>query len=186
MSDTEVSPGVAATAAWVEEFVVGLNVCPFAGREVTRGSIRYIEVDGRRLEDALVALLEACHHLETTPEVETSLLVFTRGLADFDDYLDALAMAEALLADRGYEGVFQLASFHPDYVFDGVDDDDPANFTNRSPWPVWHLLREEGLERALAHYPDPEAIPERNIERLREIGSDSLAERLAELKARFR
>ncbi|MBN8413252.1 DUF1415 domain-containing protein [Halomonas litopenaei] len=185
MSDTALSPSLAATATWVEEFVVRLNVCPFAGRELARDTIRYVEVDGRALEPALMALMDACHQLEVAPEVETSLLVFSHGLADFDDYLDALAMAEALLVDQGYEGVFQLASFHPDYVFDGVEDDDPANFTNRSPWPVWHLLREEGLERALAHYPDPEAIPERNIEKLREIGSAALAWQLEELRQRF-
>ena len=104
------------------------------------------------------------------------------GLEDFDDYLDFLAVAEALLVEQGYEGTYQLASFHPDYCFDGAEQDDPANFTNRSPWPMLHLLREAGLEQALAHYPEPEAIPERNIERMGQLGSERLSAELAALR----
>jgi hypothetical protein len=114
--------------------------------------------------------------------VETTLLVLTEGLEDFDDYLDLLEIAEALLADRGYEGTFQLASFHPDYVFADAEPDDPANFTNRSPYPMWHLLREAGLERALEHHPDPEGIPARNVEAMRELGHEALSEALAKLR----
>ncbi|QEM82479.1 DUF1415 domain-containing protein [Halomonas binhaiensis] len=177
-----VSPCIKATQTWVESFVVAHNVCPFAGREVKRGSVHYRSLDGRHLEEALLGLIDACSHLDRVPEVETILLVFERGLEDFDDYLDALIMAEALLAEQGYEGVYQLASFHPDYVFEGSDEDDPANFTNRSPWPVWHLLREAGLEQALMHYADPEQIPVRNITRMREIGSEALAQHLVALR----
>ncbi len=91
-------------------------------------------------------------------------------------------MAEALLADQGYEGTYQLASFHPEYRFADAEPEDPANFTNRSPFPMLHLLREAGLEQALSHYPDPEAIPERNIAALREVGHEALAQALARLR----
>ncbi|MGQ7247906.1 DUF1415 domain-containing protein [Halomonas sp. V046] len=175
-----------ATRDWVGSFVVALDVCPFAGRELARDSIRFVAIDARRLEDALLRLIEECRHLDETPEVETTLLVIERGLADFDDYLDSLALAEALLADQGYEGVYQLASFHPDYVFEDAADDDPANFTNRSPWPMWHLLREASVERALEHHDDPEGIPERNIELMRELSRETLAERLAALRDQAR
>lgn len=173
---------LSATRQWVEDFVVAHNVCPFAGREVARDSIEYRRLDGRNLESALLGLIEACGYLDETPEVETALLVLSEGLDDFDDYLDALALGEALLIDQGYEGIYQLASFHPDYVFEGSGRDDPANYTNRAPWPTWHLLREQGLERALAHYTHPEQIPERNIQRMRELGTESLARQLAELR----
>lgn len=171
-----------ATRAWVETFVVGLEVCPFAGREVTRDSIRYVEVDATDPAAALMKLMEECWHLDEHAGTETTLMVLSEGLADFDDYLDALGMAEALLEEQGYEGVYQIASFHPDYEFEGEAEDSPRNFTNRSPWPMWHLIREAGLERALAHYPDPEAIPERNAALMEAKGHDALAASLAALR----
>lgn len=173
---------LAATRAWVETFVVARDVCPFAGREVARDTIRYVAVPASDREAALLALFDECRHLDATPEVETTLLVLTEGLEDFDDYLDLLEIAEALLAEQGFEGTYQLASFHPDYVFADAEPEDPANFTNRSPFPMWHLLREEGLERALAHHPDPAGIPERNIAAMRELGHATLARELAALK----
>ncbi|RTR02877.1 DUF1415 domain-containing protein [Halomonas nitroreducens] len=181
MTDSPVSP-LDATRAWVETFVVGHEVCPFAGREVARDSIRYVDVDATDPATALMRLMEECWHLDDHPETETTLLVLSEGLADFDDYLDLLGLAEALLVEQGYEGGYQLASFHPDYQFDGEAEDAPRNFTNRSPWPMWHLLREAGLERALAHYPDPEAIPERNRERMQALGRERLAASLAALR----
>lgn len=173
---------LAATREWVETFVVARDVCPFAGREVARDAVRYVAVPARDRQAALLALFDECRHLDATPAVETTLVVLSEGLEDFDDYLDLLAVAEALLAKQGYEGIYQLASFHPDYVFADAEPDDPANFTNRSPFPMWHLLREAGLERALAHYPDPEQIPERNIAAMRELGHASLVRELAALK----
>lgn len=181
MSDT-LTPACAATRAWVEGFVVAHNVCPFARRELVGETIRFVEVSASQWEPALKVLIAECRQLDAAPTIETTLLVLRPGLEDFDDYLDFLAVAEALLVEQGYEGTYQLASFHPDYCFDGTEQDDPANFTNRSPWPMLHLLREAGLERALVHYPDPEAIPERNIERMRQLGSERLAAELAALR----
>lgn len=181
MPDT-LTPACAATRDWVEGFVVAHNVCPFARRELVGETIRFVEVAASEWEPALEALIEECRRLDATPAIETTLLVLRPGLEDFDDYLDFLAVAEALLVEQGYEGTYQLASFHPDYCFDGAEQDDPANFTNRSPWPMLHLLREAGLEHALAHYPEPEAIPERNIERMGQLGSERLSAELAALR----
>ncbi|MFQ3789422.1 DUF1415 domain-containing protein [Halomonas sp. A29] len=177
------TPACAATREWVEGFVVAHNVCPFARRELVSDTIRFVEVTAGEWEPALEALIDECRRLDETPKIETTLMVLRPGLEDFDDYLDFLAVAEALLIEQGYEGIYQLASFHPDYCFDGAEENDPANFTNRSPWPMLHLLREAGLERALASYPDPEAIPERNIERMRQLGSEALANELLNLRA---
>ncbi|PMR69434.1 DUF1415 domain-containing protein [Halomonas heilongjiangensis] len=172
-----------ATRAWVETFVVAHDVCPFAGRELARGTIRYAEAAADDWEAALLTLIEECQRLDETPGIETTLLVLSRGVEDFDDYLDLLAIAEALLAEQGYEGIYQLASFHPDYCFEDAEPDDPGNFTNRSPWPMLHLLREASLEQALAHYPDdPAQIPERNIAEMHRLGRVRLAESLAALR----
>lgn len=179
---TQAVDPLAATRQWVETFVVARNVCPFAGREVARDTIRYVILDAGDWEQALLTLVAECERLDETPAIETTLLVLTPGLEAFDDYLDFLEVAEALLADQGYEGTYQLASFHPDYCFADAAPEDPANFTNRSPFPMLHLLREAGLEQALAHYPDPEAIPERNIAALRDVGHEALAQALARLR----
>jgi hypothetical protein len=173
---------LSATRAWVEDFVVARDVCPFAGRELSRDTIRLREVNASDWESALLTLVDECRHLDATPDVEPTLLVLVPGVEDFDDYLDLLAVAEALLAQQGYEGIYQLASFHPDYCFENAEPEDAANFTNRSPWPMLHLLREANLEEALAHYPDPEAIPERNIVEMRRLGGDSLGEALSALR----
>lgn len=179
---TQAVDPLAATRQWVETFVVARNVCPFAGREVARDTIRYVILDAGDWEQALLTLVAECERLDETPAIETTLLVLTPGLEAFDDYLDFLEVAEALLADQGYEGTYQLASFHPEYRFADAEPEDPANFTNRSPFPMLHLLREAGLEQALSHYPDPEAIPERNIAALREVGHEVLAQVLARLR----
>ncbi len=176
MSAAALSP-LEATRAWVETFVVGLEVCPFAGREVARDSVRYVEVDATDPEAALMRLMEECWHLDAHPETETTLVVGGAGAT-----LDLLGVAEALLVEQGYEGVYQLASFHPDNQFEGETDASPRNFANRSPWPMWHLIREAGLERALAHYPDPEAIPERNAVLMETKGRETLAASLAALR----
>lgn len=182
MSET-LTPACAACRTWVERFVIAHNICPFARREFVNETIRFVEVGAARWEPALEAMIDECRRLDTTPGIETTLMVLRPGLESFDDYLDFLDVAEALLVEQGYEGIYQLASFHPDYCFDDAEADDPANYTNRSPWPMLHLLREAELERALAQYAEPEAIPERNIEHLRHLGTEQLADDLASLRA---
>lgn len=162
------------TREWVSRFVVAHNICPFARREFEGETIRYVEISAASFERALVKLIEECQRLDDDANIETTLMVLATGVDDFDDYLDLLGLAEALLEDQGYEGIYQLASFHPDYCFDGVAEEDPANYTNRSPYPMLHLLRESSIERVLAGFSDPEKIPERNVKVLRELGAESL------------
>lgn len=130
-------------------------------------------------------VLEELDLLQRSPEREiaTTLLAFTAGLGDFDDFLDFLDLANELLIDAGLEGHIQLASFHPDYLFAGEAADAASHYSNRAPLPVIHLLREDMLERALADYPHPEAIPGNNIGRLNDIGREQLALRLALLRS---
>ena len=108
--------------------------------------------------------------LDFAKEIETTLLILPNGHQDFDDYLELVDYAERLLEQQGYEGIYQIATFHPFYCFHGSEKNDPANFTNRSPYPILQLLREESIEKALEKYPHPEKIPERNIQFAREKG----------------
>jgi uncharacterized protein len=168
------------TECWVRSVVVGLNLCPFAAEPLLQGRIRYQvcpEVESEAIYRALLAEMDALLHLPES-EAETSLLILPRGLASFDAYLDLLEVAESALVEVGLEGVLQLASFHPDYCFTDAAQTDPANYTNRSPFPMFHLIREASLEQALAGYPHPEAIPQRNIARLRSLGLSEMQRRL--------
>lgn len=151
-----------ATQQWIERVVLGYNFCPFAHRVVEQQQVHYEIIDGDDLEAALVELIIACRQLDAQPNIETTLLIFSEGFVEFEDYLDGLAVAETLLFDMGYEGVYQLASFHPDYCFAGEDPEAATHYTNRSPYPMWHLLREASLEQAIAQHPDTASIPERN------------------------
>lgn len=162
----------AHTRRWIERFVVGLELCPFAAPVLRDDQLRIAVCEATELPELASALLDELDLLQRTPESElaTSVLVLPRALAEFDDYLDFLALAEELLAECGLEGTLQIASFHPDYRFEGAPEGDVADFSNRSPYPMLHFLREVQVERALAHYPDPERIPARNIERLNGMG----------------
>lgn len=150
--------------------VVGLNFCPFAAKPLLRNSIRYVELPGATPETALTALAEELHFLNHDEEVETTLLIFPDSFADFGDYLDLVEMAEMLGTELGYDGVYQIASFHPQYRFARAKADDPANYTNRSPYPMLHLIREESITRIAGTYPNLEGIPDRNIALAREKG----------------
>lgn len=155
---------VAQTKKWIVEVVVGCNFCPFAAREVRLDSIRY-EVSGvKGIPEGLQAFMGECARLDEEPAIATSLLIFSEGFARFTDYLELVALAEKLLVKSGYEGVYQVASFHPGYRFSKTGSDDPSNYTNRSIYPMLHLLREEQVEKALERYPNPENIPTANIE----------------------
>lgn len=154
---------IAQTTRWINSVVIGCNFCPFASRAMLRKSIRYVVLPEATPESALAAVMEELRYLDRMEDIETTLVIFPGHFADFEEYLDLVDMAEDLSAEQGYEGVYQLASFHPEYCFAGAKDDDPANYTNRSPYPMLHLLREESITRALEHYPDPEGIPERNM-----------------------
>jgi len=165
---------ISHTKSWLSNFIIAHNICPFAKHEFDRGSICYEVVTSGLLEEQLQALIIACEKLDSNPEIETTLAIFPEGLNNFDNYLDFLALANALMQKQGYEGIYQLASFHPDYCFEGVEEQDASNYTNRSPYPTLHLIREASLEKVLANYPNPEKIPQRNIEYTRELGIEAL------------
>lgn len=164
---------------WVETMVVGLNLCPFAAPELRNNSIRYATTAAAELEAVLTAFLAELDRIQRTEETElsTTLLILTHTAAVFDEFLDILDLCQTLLEQAGLEGVFQLASFHPQYCFDGVDEDDLSNWTNRAPFPTIHIIREGQMARVLTHYKNPEEIPERNMALMTQLGKQGLIQR---------
>jgi len=161
---------IEATQAWLKTIVIEYSICPFAKKEMQRGSIFYAVSHERKIKTCLQLLLQECERLNTDASIETTLLIYAGAFNLLDDYLDFLVMAEDVLIDEGYEGIYQLASFHPDYNFNESDVDDPANYTNRSPYPMLHLLRESSIDRAVNSYPDTSKIPEQNMVLTRQLG----------------
>ncbi len=158
------------TKKWINDVVVGCNFCPFAAREVKNNTIHYEVENSPELAICLEALLNECFRLDKDPAIETSFLIFPTAFADFHNFLDVISLAEKLLKRQGYEGIYQVASFHPQYCFAGSSSTDAANYTNRSAYPMLQLLREESVEQALLRYPNPEQIPARNIDFSRKKG----------------
>lgn len=148
---------------WVSDVIVKYNFCPFARAEVERNAVRYQQSAVTRLDDAMAELLLQCQYLDANPQVATTLLSFAPGFSDFYDFLDLIAMADRLIAMEGYEGVYQIAHFHPQYCFADADTDDAENYSNRAPFATLHIIREADMAQALEHYDEPESIPERNI-----------------------
>ena len=165
---------IAAARHWVETVVVGMNLCPFAKRELVKARVRFVTTDASNEEELLMALQAELVLMNTDSAIETTLLIHANVLQDFYDFNDFLDLADGLLVQMKLEGIYQIASFHPDYQFGGTAPEDAENYTNRSPYPVLHLLREESLERAIADYPDVDDIPERNIALMNELGKDKL------------
>jgi hypothetical protein len=163
---------VVVTRAWLEKAVIGLDLCPFA--KAVQDRVRYAVSAAEEPEDLLADLADELRTLAAADpgEIETTLLIHPRVLGDFLDYNDFLDDADDVLADLGLEGVVQIASFHPDYQFAGSGPDDIENYTNRSPYPMLHLLREASVERAVATIPDTTQIYEKNIETLRRLGHE--------------
>ena len=160
------------TREWVGQVVIGLQLCPFAARPYKQELIRY-QLSTARDNDQLILDLSAELQLllDSSPEeIETTVLVHPYMLTDFFDYNDFLALADDVLCDANLEGVFQIASFHPQYQFAGSEPDDISNYSNRSPYPMLHLLREESVSQAVASHPDIETVPEQNIARLQDLG----------------
>ena len=158
------------TINWVKSVVIGLNFCPFAAKTVIQNSIRYSVLQPKSLSETLDQLHQELELLDTDNSIETTLVIFPENYMDFQEYLSLVKKAEKLLTKLNYDGIYQIVSFHPDYCFAGSDNDDAANYTNRSPYPMLHLLREESLSKALATFKNPESIPERNVNLAREKG----------------
>jgi hypothetical protein len=166
------SNAIEQTQQWIEKIVVGLNFCPFAKRELRKNAVRFVLNESGDTQDTLEQLIAECEFLDAHPETETTLLILPNGFDDFLHYLDLTELAEDLLAEQGYEGVYQVASFHPEYCFADADADDAANYTNRSPFPMLHLLREASLDIAIDSFPDIDSIPETNMQKARSLGAE--------------
>ena len=162
----------AGVRRWLERAVIGLNLCPFAKAVYVKRQVRIVISDASTERALLEELGEELALLRDTPadEIDTTLLVHPQVLGDFLDYNDFLGDADALVEAMDLDGVLQVASFHPQYQFAGSEPDDADNLTNRAPYPILHLLREASIDRAVTAYPDPDAIIERNIATVRELG----------------
>lgn len=174
MNETEV---ITTTQQWLERAVIGLNLCPFAKAAYVKQRVRFAvskaTSDEALLDDLILALQDL--HAADPAECETTLLIHPQALTDFLDYNDFLDAADAALDALGLTGVIQVASFHPQYQFSGTGPDDIENFTNRAPYPLLHLLREDSIEQAVESYPDIDDIPQRNISTLHKLGVEGWA-----------
>ncbi len=170
------------TRRWLERAVIGLNLCPFAKAVYVRNQVRIVVSDASDVDDLREELGEEMLRLRDTPpeQVDTTLLVHPGVLEDFLDYNDFLDEADALLEALELDGILQVASFHPQYRFADTDEGDPGNNTNRSPYPVLHLLREDSIDRAVEAYPTPDSIIERNIRTMEELGNEGWRKLLAD------
>lgn len=176
--NTEEHHIIARMQCWVTDFIVELNICPFALREVRKQSIRYttlLESGDDMLYDAVSAELQL---LTSCPEIETTILIVPWLDDNFDAFINCVGLAQQVIALNGLSGTYQVANFHPQYVFADSDADDPANYTNRAPHAALHLLRETSVARAIHGHKNAEQIPEQNIQRLEQLG-------LADMQRRF-
>ncbi|MEO8406383.1 MAG: DUF1415 domain-containing protein [Chitinophagaceae bacterium] len=158
------------TKAWINKVVIGCNFCPFAGREVKRNSIHYQILRSDQRKQLLDTLTSELDRLDNDESIATTLIILPELYPVFMDYLDMIKRVDQFLKKKGKTGIYQAATFHPDYLFAGADKDDPANYTNRSVYPMIHLLRENSITNALANFQNPENIPQRNIEYARQKG----------------
>ncbi len=172
MSDTSQAIAIADTVRWLERAVIGLNLCPFAKAPHIKGQIHYAVSEAKGLEglrDELIAELQALAAVPAEAR-ETTLLIVPQMLRDFLDFNDFLDEADGVLQELGLEGEFQVASFHPEFQFADTEPDDITNFTNRSPYPTLHLLREASIDRAVEAFPEAETIYEANMATLEKLG----------------
>ena len=168
------TPEIADTVRWLERAVIGLNLCPFAKAPHVKGQIHYAVSEAKGLEGLRDELIEELQALAALPieQRETTLLVIPQLLRDFLDFNDFLDEADGVLQELDLEGEFQVASFHPDFQFGGTEVDDITNCTNRSPYPMLHLIREASIDRAVAAFPEAEAIFETNMATMEKLGLD--------------
>jgi len=176
---------IARTRAWVDQAVIGLNLCPFARAVEARNQIRYVVTAAVDADGLLAALGEELDLLAATDpaSLETTLLIHPLAMTDFLEYNDFLEVADAAVEALGYSGVLQVASFHPDYQFADTAADDISNATNRSPYPTLHLLRESSIERAVQAFGDTERIYRSNVRTLQALGKPGWAEIEARIEA---
>jgi hypothetical protein len=171
---------IEVTRRWISSMVIGFNLCPFARRVFLADKIRYVVSEAQDEMALLTDLSTELQALASTPiaTVETTLLIHPRALESFLDYNDFLSVGERLVADLGLRDTVQIASFHPDYQFAGTSAGAVENYTNRAPFPMLHLLREESITKAVSDPNERLEIPRRNIETLRGLGRDNILEKL--------
>ncbi|ARU29635.1 DUF1415 domain-containing protein [Cellvibrio sp. PSBB006] len=159
-------PAQVAVIQWLNDVVIGLNLCPFSGKPTRENRVRFFTSEATDEESLLQDLQHELELLDTRPvaELETTLIIVPDLLPDFFDYTQFLQWANQLLKRMNWQGVYQIASFHPDYCFAGAEPDDAENLTNRAPYPILHIIREASLTKALEYFPDVEAIPDSNRE----------------------
>ena len=162
------------TRQWLAKAVIGLNLCPFAKAPHVKNLVRISVSQARHLDGFLEDLDRELQLLGDTPadELETTLLVYPALFPDFDTFNQMLDIADAAVVDNGLEGIVQIAPFHPDFQFEGTNSDDIGNYTNRSPYPTLHLIREDSIAKAAQAFPDASAIFERNIALLEKMGHE--------------
>jgi hypothetical protein len=165
---------IEATRAWLERAVIGLGLCPFAKAVHVKNQVRYVVSAARNSDTLLDHLERELTSLAETPadEVDTTLLIHPHVLEDFLDYNDFLELADRVVEETGLQGVLQVASFHPRFQFEGTEPDDITNYTNRSPYPILHILREASVDQAVAAFPEAEKIYEKNIETMKALGKE--------------
>jgi len=164
--------------SWLSDIVIGLNLCPFAKREYLKKSVRFQISPAKSEQELLQDLVVELALLNKEPSIETSLLIHPEVLQDFDDYNQFLSFTDQMLSAMNMNGEFQIASFHPDYQFAETAPDDAENFTNRSPYPLLHILRESSLEQAIEAHGKTEEIPANNIELMNKLGAEEMKTRL--------
>ncbi len=162
---------IAQTKKWINEVVIGCNFCPFAAQVVKQQKIFYKVESSTAPAICLESFLAELKRLDDDDSIETSFLILPNAVTDFSDYLDLVSVAETLMKQKGYNGIYQLASFHPLYCFADSTTEDAADYTNRSVYPMLHLLREASIDKVLENYKNPEDVPERNINFARDKGT---------------
>lgn len=176
MADNNDTAQLTLVRNWIEQVVIGLNFCPFARKPYDEKRVSIVINNATEDDAILETVLSELLRLEnsTASELETTLIVLPDAYPDFMEFNSLLHVLNNVLEIEGFEGMFQIASFHPDYQFAGTEPDARENFTNRAPFPILHLIREDSIEKVLALHPDPDSIPENNIKRLNQLSEDQL------------
>lgn len=174
---------IEVTRRWISSVVIGLNFCPFARRVFQGGLIRYVVSEATDEEKLLEELGSELQNLAGAPieETETTLLIHPGVFGSFLDFNDFLAIGDRLIETLKLRGIIQIASFHPDYQFEATQPDDVENFTNRSPYPMLHLLREESISKVMGEGDELLEIPRRNIELLKRLGRENMLEMMNQI-----
>jgi hypothetical protein len=171
-----------AVRQWLQTVVINLNLCPFAGRVFIENRVRFVVTEASTEEELLPVLADEFDLMSEDDTIVTTLVIHPNVLKDFEAYIEFLSFTDQLIVMQGLAGIYQIASFHPDYQFVDTDPGDVENYTNQSPYPMLHILRESSLDAAIDNHPDVSEIPERNIRLMREMGADQMR---ALLKACF-